>query len=103
MNYAALLLIAVLGASGCATHPAVTAGDLSKKREEIEVLREELAVASRSLESLQRELATKGAYPTETQARDLDYSISVFRTARDRVTAEERRIRQQYGVSHGPY
>ena len=103
MKFAALVLIAVIGASGCATHPAATETDLSTKREEIEVLREELTLATRSLDRLQRELATQDAYPTQAQARDLDYSISVLRTARDRVTAEEKRIRQQFGVSHGPY
>jgi hypothetical protein len=97
-----LLIIAALVTNGCATHSATTRDQFSKKREEIEVLREELVIAITNLDHLQRELASQGGYPTEAQARDLDYFISVVRQARDKVAAEDRRIHQQYRVSYGP-
>jgi hypothetical protein len=76
---------------------------LNKKREEVEVLREELSVVITNLDHLQRDLASQGGYPTEAQARDLDHLISILRQTRDTLAAEDVRIHNKYGVSHGPY
>jgi hypothetical protein len=103
MRLAVLLVVATVVWGGCATHSPVTADQLSKKREEVEVLREELSVVITNLDHLQRALASQGGYPTEAQARDLDYLISVLHQTRDKVAAEDVRIHNEYGVSHGPY
>jgi len=102
MRIAVLLCIAIL-IPGCATRPRAATGDLSRQREEIEVLREEVSLVSKSLDQLQRDLAAKGGYPTKAQARDLGYAISVLRDARHKLAAEAERLRKEYGVSHGPY
>src|ERR1051325_3263653 len=104
MRALALLFVVILGVSGCASHrPAPSAAQLSRKREEVEVLREEIDVVIRSLDKLQQDLVRRGDYPVEAQDRDLNYFISVVRQARDRVGAEDRRLHQQYGVSDEPY
>jgi hypothetical protein len=101
MKSLVFVTLAVFLFGGCST--ARHSEEISKKRQEIEVLREEIVIAIKSLDHLQRELAAQGGYPTKAQGRDLEYFVSVIRDARDKLTAEDRRIHQQYGVSYGPY
>ena len=104
MRVAAFFLAVLIFASGCATNrPVPTARQISDKRDEVEVLREEIDVVIRQLDHLQRDLASQGTYSAEAQARDLDYFISVVRQARDKVAAEDRRLHHEHKVSYGPY
>jgi hypothetical protein len=104
MRFLAFISIVLLLATGCASNrPAPTAAQISEKRDEVEMLREEIDQAILQLDHLQRDLASQGAYSTEAQARDLDYFISVVLQARDKVQAENRRLHEQYKVSYGGY
>ena len=103
MRLSLLLIVGLLVTSGCATRSAATAKDISHKRNELEILREEIVLAMKSLDVLQQELAARGDYPTNAQSRDLDYFISVVRQAGEKIAAEDRRLHEQYKVSYGPY
>jgi hypothetical protein len=100
MRFGAFILIVLLFASGCATHrPAPTAKEISQKREELEVLGEEMPLLVRQLESLQRQLSTNGTYAAEVQAHDLDCSISVVRKAHDELATQYRQLVKEYDVN----
>jgi hypothetical protein len=104
MRFLTFISIVLLLATGCASNrPAPTAAQISEKRDEVEVLCEEIDQAILQLDHLQRDLASKGTYSTEAQARDLDYSISVIRQARNRLATEYRRLHKEYHVWDGPY
>jgi hypothetical protein len=104
MRFLAFISVVLLFAGGCASNPhAPTAAHISEKRNEVEALREEIVQAILNLDHLQRDLANNGAYSTEAQVRDLDYSVSVIRQARDKLTTEYRRLHEEYHVWDGPY
>ena len=104
MRISPFMLIAVLLAGGCATsHPDATTAQISQKRVEFEVLRSELDLAVRQLQTLQDSLATNSTYSPAAQSRDLDDSILVVRQACDRLTAEYRRLHDDFHVYDGRY
>jgi len=88
---------------------------LAEKRQEIEVLRNEVEVSLHALTETQERLVprldvrdanAKGdpkIYTQESQGRDLDQIITIFRQARDRLSAEDRRLHKEYSLDHGPY
>jgi hypothetical protein len=99
MKFSAFILVVLLFASGCATHrPVPTAKEISQKREELEILGEEMSLAVRQLELLQGQLSTNGTYSAEAQARDLDRSISAVRQARDKLVAKYWQLVKEYHV-----
>jgi hypothetical protein len=103
MRFLTSISIVLLLATGCVSnHPAPTTAQLSEKRQEIEILREEIPQVILQLEHFQRDLASQGAYPAEAQSRDLDYCISVLTQARDSMAHEYHRLHKQYGVSDNP-
>ena len=104
MRFPVFILVVLLFVSGCTTsRPTPTAAQISQQREELEVLRGEIDLAIRQLQALQQKLASQGVYLTAAQAHDLDYSILAVRQARDKLTAEYRRLHDEYHISNGPY
>jgi hypothetical protein len=105
MKYPALTLILLLFACGCATHySGPTVKEIRYKREELEVLCDELKQAALQLGHVQRDLSTNGLYSVAAQARDLDYSISTVQQARDRLVTRYWKLVNEYHYDwKGPY
>src|ERR1035441_7675624 len=104
MKSLVVLLVAVLLVSGCASQrPSPAVAQISQKRDEAEVLRQELDMAARQLIRAQHDLAGRVDYSARTQERDLDSLILILRQARARLASETKRLHEQYGVSYGPY
>jgi predicted nucleic acid-binding Zn-ribbon protein len=104
MRFQVFILIAVLFASGCASkRPIPTAKQISEKRDEVEVLQEEIDQNIRQLDHLQRDLASKDNYSTEAQARDLDHFILVLHQTKVGLITEYKQLHNEYHVWDGPY
>ncbi|HAB18747.1 MAG TPA: hypothetical protein DCE44_20190 [Verrucomicrobiales bacterium] len=72
---------------------------MESKREEIEVLRQEIDLLVRRLEQLQRDppVRVREPYSVVQQAGDLDHAIATLRSARDRLGKDVRRVEWMTG------
>ena len=104
MKAFSITLVTLLLITGCASqHKTISQKELSNRRDEVEVLQDELKLASRQWNKLQGDLKSKGNYPTNDEMRDLEYCRSILLETRDKLLAEIWRLRQKYGVYDDPF
>ena len=108
-------VVALRMISGCATHSGSKYSDaaLEEKRQEAEVLRDELGFAALGLISLQKDVGNRNQgdfqdgkgkpYPRESQIKDLNYEIKILRQAKDMLMKQQAQLHRQYHFGYGPY
>jgi peptidoglycan hydrolase CwlO-like protein len=113
MKILMFLTIALLS-SGCASRvdrtSTSTSDQLKQKREEIQVLQNEIDQLVRNLGKIQQDLermpeqsSRSQSYSKRIEARDLDYAITVLHEARNKLSAQQFRICNQYHLNRDLY
>ena len=102
MRFSALILVALLFTTGCATnHPNVSASQIAQKRQELTTLCSEIDVWTRHLQALQDSEVTNSTYPAAVQTHDLDRSILAAHQARDILMTAERKLFDELTIYEG--
>jgi len=104
MKAFSIALFRALVISGCASQRTLNSQkDLLARRDEVEVLQDELDVVTRQWNRVQEELRSKDLYTANDQIRDLDQCRSILLEARNKMMAETKRLHDKYGIDDGPY
>jgi outer membrane murein-binding lipoprotein Lpp len=99
-------VLALLLVSGCASPPRATDSPeaLVRKQEEIHVLQSEIDQLIRALDRFQQDSSRNiRSYSSKARERDLNDAIAVLGRARDRLSAQQAKLRSRYSSGPGPY
>ena len=98
MKFIPIIAFLFVSLSGCASRPtsSIAPKDSKRAQQEIQVLQTEIDQAVRGLAKVQEQLAKLQRTSPEDLKRELDRQIMILRQARDRLTAEEKKLRQRY-------